>query len=217
MTLISILAQSQGGSYFASAAAACGLTASEAKSALERLCPAVAAKLKAKAASDNAAFEALLDLLDEGGDGSDLDSLTDAEAIADGKAVLEDLYGSPTAALAEMKRIAPGLEDSRYENISAIAATSVLAVLAKTYAAPATLAASTGEAPQGGGILAMIIAAIVKGLLQGARSQLAPRRRRRRSYSSYFGTRRRKTTRRKRRAKTPSLEDIFGQILGTGK
>ncbi len=121
----------------------------------------------------------------------------------------------PPAALAEMKKLAPGLSDAQYENISAIAATSVLAVLAKSYATPATLAGSTGEAPQGGGILATIIAAILKGLLQGARSQLAPRRRRRRSYTSYFGTRR-KTTRRKRRAKTPTLEDIFGQIL-TGK
>jgi hypothetical protein len=88
-------------------------------------------------------------------------------------------------------------------------------VLAKSYATPATLASSTGDAPQGGGILATIIAALLKGLLQGARSQLAPRRRRRRSYTSYFGTKR-TTTRRKRRAKTPTLEDIFGQIL-TGK
>ena len=29
----------------------------------------------------------------------------------------------------------------------------------------------------------------------------------------YFGTKRRKTARRKRRAKAPTLEDIFGQIL----
>jgi hypothetical protein len=217
MTLMSILAESQGGNYFASAAQACGLTASEAKSALERLCPAIAAKLKAKAASDNEAFEALLDLLDEGGDGGDLDSLTDAEAIADGKAVLEDLYGSPAAVLAEMRRIAPGLEDSRYENISAIAATSVLAVLAKTYAAPATLSSASNVSSQGGGILGTIVSAVIKGALQGVARQLAPKRRRRRSYSSYFGTRRRKTTRRRRRARTPSLEDIFGQILGTRK
>ena len=40
----------------------------------------------------------------------------------------------PPAALAEMKRLAPGLSDAQYENISAIAATSVLAVLAKSYA-----------------------------------------------------------------------------------
>lgn len=213
MSLMSILAASGNGKYFDAVAQACNMSAGEAKSALEQLCPAIAAQLKAKAQSDNDSFEALLDLLEEG---DDLNGLTDSEAIADGKAVLDDLYGSPAAALVEMKRLAPGLSDAQYENVSAIGATSVLAVLAKSYAAPATLASSTGEAPQGGGILATIISAIIKGALQGARSQLAPRRRRRRSYSSYFGTRRRKTTRRKRRAKTPTLEEIFGQIL-TGK
>jgi hypothetical protein len=212
MTLMSILATSDNGNYFVNAAQVCNMSAGEAKSVLERLCPAIAAQLKSKMQSDNNAFEALLDLLDEGGD---LDGLTDSEAIEDGKAVLDDLYGSSPAALAEMKKLAPGLSDAQYENISAIAATSVLAVLAKSYATPVTLAGSTGEAPQGGGILATIIAALIKGLLQGARSQLAPRRRRRRSYTSYFGTRR-KSTRRKRRATTPTLEDIFGQIL-TGK
>lgn len=212
MTLMSILAASGNGNYFEGVAQACDMSTATAKSTLERLCPAIAVQLKAKAQSDNDSFEALLDLLDEG---DDLDGLTDGEAIADGKAVLDDLYGSPAAALAEMKRLAPGLDDLQYENISAIGATSVLAVLAKSYATPVTLAGSTGEAPQGGGILATIIAALIKGLLQGARSQLAPKRRRRRSYTSYFGTKR-KTTRRKRRAKTPTLEDIFGQIL-TGK
>ena len=190
MTLMSILAASGNGNYFDRVAQACNMGAGEAKSALGRLCPAIAAQLKAKAQNDKDAFEALLDLLDEGG--GDLEGLADAEAIADGKAVLDDLYGSRAAALAEMKRLAPGLDDAQYENISAIAATSVLAMLAKSYATPATLAGSTGEAPQGGGILATIISAIVKGLLQGARSQLAPRRRRRRTYSTYFGTRRRR-------------------------
>ena len=212
MKLMTILAASGSGNYFEGVAQACNMSTATAKSVLERLCPAIAMQLQAKMQSDNNAFEALLDLLDEG---DDLNGLTDEEAIADGKAALHDLYGSPAVVLAEMKKLAPGLSVAQYENISAIAATSVLAVLAKSYATPATLASSTGEAPQSGGILATIVAAILKGLLQGARSQLAPRRRRRRSYSSYFGTKR-KTTRRKRRVKTPSLEEIFGQIL-TGK
>jgi hypothetical protein len=185
MTLMSILAASGNGNYFDGVAQACNMSTAAAKSALERLCPAIAKQLKAKAQSDNDSFEALLDLVDEG---DDLNGLTDSEAIADGEAVLDDLYGSPAAALAEMKKLAPGLSDAQYENISAIAATSVLAVLAKSNATPATLAGSTGEVPQGGGILSTIIAAIIKGLLQGARSQLAPKRRRRRSYTSYFGT-----------------------------
>jgi len=218
MTMMTILDAAQGGNYFAKVAEACGMSTSEAKSSLGKLCPAIARQLKSKAQNDGEAFEALLDLLDEGSSSSsDLDNLTDSEAIADGKAVLDDLYGSPSGALAEMKRLVPGLDDARYEKISAIAATSVLAVLAKSYSVPATLAAVSDPAPQGGEILVTIVSAILKGLLQGIARQLAPRRRRRRSYSDYFGTRRRKTTRRTTRTKTPSLEDIFGQILGTRK
>jgi hypothetical protein len=217
MTLLSILAESQGGNYFASAAKSSNMSTGEATSCLERLCPAIAAQLKAKAQSDNNAFEALLDLLDEGVDGNDLDALTDAEAISDGNAVLKDLYGSPSAALAEMKQLVPALDNAQAEKISAIAATSVLAVLAKTYTGPLPLASASGAAPQSGGILGTIVSAVLKGALQGVARQLAPKRRRRQSYSSYFGTRRRKTTRRRRRTRTPSLEDIFGQILGTRK
>ncbi len=217
MTMMTILDAAQNGSYFANVAKACGISASEAKSNLEKLCPAIARQLKTKAQNDHEAFEALIDLLDEGSGSSDLDNLTDSEAIADGNAVLEDIYGSPANALAEMKKLAPGLSDDSCEKISAIAASSVLAVLAKTYSVPATLAAVSDPAPQGGRLLGTIISAVLKGILQGIARQLAPRRRRRRSYSSYFGTRRRKTTRRRTRARTPSLEDIFGQILGTRK
>ena len=217
MTMMTILDAAQSGNYFANAAKACSMSTSEAKSSLEKLCPAIASQLKTKAQNDHEAFEALLDLLDEGGGSSDLDDLTDSEAIADGKAVLEDLYGSPANALAEMKRLAPGLDDAQFGKISAIAATSVLAILAKSYSTPATLAAVSDPAPQSGGILSTVFSAVLKGILQGLARQLAPRRRRRRSYSDYFGTRRRKTTRRRTRTKTPSLEDIFGQILGTRK
>jgi hypothetical protein len=216
MTMMTILDAAQNGNYFASVAKACGMTASEAKSNLEKLCPAIAGQLKSKSQNDSEALEALLDLLDEG-DSSDLDDLTDSEAIADGKTVLEDIYGSPANALAEMKKLAPGLSDDSCEKISAVAATSVLAVLAKTYSPPATLAAVSDPAPQSRGLLGTIISAILKGILQGLARQLAPRRRRRRSYSDYFGTRRRRTTRRMTRTRTPTLEDIFGQILGTRK
>ena len=215
MSVMTILAVAENGNYFDNAAKACGVGTSEAKSSLERLCPAIAAQLKLKAQNDKEAFESLLDLLDEGS--SELDNLTDSEAIADGRAALEDIYGSPASALAEMKKLAPGLSEDSCEKISAIAATSVLAVLAKTYSVPATLAAVSDPAPQGGGIMGTIISAVLKGILQGIARQLAPRRRRRRSYSDYFGTRRRRTTRRRTRTRTPTLEDVFGQILGTRK
>lgn len=217
MALMTILAAAQSGNYFVNVAKTCGISTDEAKSSLEKLCPAIATQLKAKAQNDHDAFEVLLDLLDGGGDSSDLDAATDSEAIAEGKAILEDIYGSPSAASAEMKRLAPGLDDTQRGKISAIAATGVLAVLAKTFAAPATLASAPAETSQGSGILGTIISAVFTGILQGLARQLAPKRRRRRNYSSYFGTRRRKTTRRRKRTRTPSLEDIFGQILGTRK
>ena len=141
MALMTILAAAQNGNYFADVAKACGISADDAKASLDKMCPAIAARLKSKAKNDHDAFEALLDLLDEGGDGSDLDAAAGSEAIADGKAVLEDLYGSASAALAEMKRLTSGLDESAVEKISAIGATSVLAVLAKTYAAPQRLPA----------------------------------------------------------------------------
>jgi hypothetical protein len=208
--MMSLLSKTENGDYFGRVGLACNMSAATAEASLARLCPAIALRLKEKSANDNNAFEALLDLLDEG---DDFTGLMDAEAIADGQAVLADLYGSTPAALAEMKKLAPGLSDAQCKNISAIAATSVLAVLAKSYTAPATLAGSTDEAPQGGGLMATIMAALIAGLLQALRSKFAPRRRRRRNYTSYFGTKRRKTARRKRRAKAPTLEDIFGQIL----
>lgn len=212
---MTILAAAQNGSYFENVAKACDISASEAKSNLEKLCPAIARQLQSKSQNDYEMLEALLDLLDEGGGNANLDNLTDFEAIADGNAVLENIYGSPANAMAEMKTLAPSLGEDACGKISAIAATSVLAALAKTYSKPATLAAVSDPAPHGGGLLATIISAIVKGLLQGLARQLARRRRRRRSYSDYFGTRRRRTTRRRR--STVSLDDIFGEILGTRK
>ena len=92
MSLMTILAAAQNGNYFSNAVKVCGLDAGEAEASLEKLCPAIATQLKAKAQNDHEAFESLLDLLDEGGD---LDGLTDFEALQDGSAVLADIYGSP--------------------------------------------------------------------------------------------------------------------------
>ncbi len=212
MSLMTMLASAQNGNYFENVAKACGVSPALAQSGLEKLCPAIARQLKAKAENDRQAFESLLDLLDEGGDGTDLDSadaMTGAEAISDGTAVLDDIYGSGSASLAAMKKLVPGLDDGQLQALSAIAATSVLAGLSKSYAAPQALASAPAESR---GLLGTIISAVVTGALQGMARQLAPKRRRRRSYASYFG-RKRKVTRR-RRTKTPSLNDIFGQILG---
>ena len=68
MTLMSILAASDQGKYFDRVAQVCTMSTAEAEAVLARLCPAIAARLKSKMHSDNNAFEALLELLDEGDD-----------------------------------------------------------------------------------------------------------------------------------------------------
>jgi hypothetical protein len=212
MSLMDILAAAQGGGFFASIAQVSGTNESQAKAALSAICPAIASRLRDKAETDAEAFEALLDLLEDGGNSSDLDdpaAITGAEAVADGEAVLKDLYGSDGAAQAAMKSLAPGLPAPVLAPLSAIGATSVLAALAKTYSAPQTL--SSGTASAGGGILGTILSAVVAGLVKGAARQMAPKHRRRRSYGSYYSPRRRT---RRRRTATPSLNDVFGSILG---
>ena len=92
MALLTILAAAQGGDYFAKVAKACGVSADDAKSNLENLCPAIAAQLKSEAQNDHGAFERLLDLLDEGGDSSDLG---DPEAAQ--TAELFQLFWHPSA------------------------------------------------------------------------------------------------------------------------
>ena len=212
MAITDILSSAQGGKYFANVAKASGLSTAKAKAAVSKFAPAIAGKLKDKAAADPQAFDALLDILEEGGDSSDLDdvgAMTGAESLADGAAILDDLYGSKAEMMKSFSKLTPGLSGDGLAKISAISATSVLAALAaanaSTLATFAPKAADTGD----GGIISMIIAALIKGLMQGARRQLAPRRRRRRYY--YSTTRRRST---RRRTKRPGLDDIFADILG---
>ena len=211
MAITDILSAAQGGQYYANAAAACGLGEAEGKRVLRAFAPAIAAKLKEKAASDTEAFEALLDLLEEGGDSSDLndaDAMTGSEALADGAAILDEIYGSKAAAMKAL-----GASGAAEEKAAALSATAVMATLAASNAAQLSsepqLAAETG----GGGLLSIILGALMKGLMQGAQRQLAPKRRRRRYTYSY--TRRRRTTTR-RRKRTPGLDDIFKEIL-TGR
>ena len=210
MALMTMLETAQGGALFGTVAKALGADVKDIKAAMASLCPAIAARLKDKAQQDENIYDTLLDLLDDGADGSGLDdaeAMTNAEAISDGNAILDDIYGSRNAAVSAMRAIAPSVPETILPKLSAISATAVLSALAKGRPAAAPLASAQPAAESGGG---GIIAAIVKGLMQGLARQLAPRRRRR-SYSSYFGTRRRRPAR--RRTRTP-LDDIFGEILG---
>jgi hypothetical protein len=213
MALIDMLAGAQGGAFFANVAAASGLGAAETKIVFTAIGPAIAGQLKGKAEADPESFEDLLDLLEDGGDADldDSEAMTGAEAVADGNAILADIYGSRNAAIVDMRKLAGDIPEASLERLAAVAATAVLAALARSQAVVQPLAGAQTAADTAGGLLGTIVSAIVTGAVQGAARQLAPRRRR--SYSSYFGTRRRRTTR--RHTRSPSLDDIFADILGT--
>jgi hypothetical protein len=217
MAIVDILNTAQNGKYFANAGQAAGLSESDARTAVAALAPAIAERLKDKAAADPDAFDQLLDLLEEGGDSSDLDdadAMTGAEAQKDGGAILDDLYGSRSEAMTALGKLAPHAKGKALESISAISATSVLASLAATNAntLAADQGAGSGAGSAGGGIISVIIAALMKGLMQGVARQVAPRRRRRRTYGYYYGRR----PARRRRTRRPGLDDIFKSVL-TGR
>jgi hypothetical protein len=211
MILMDILRGAQNGEFFANAGRAAGIDAAEAERALSDIAPAIAVELR-KRAEDAGAFEDLLELLEDGNGDAFLDDenlMDDAELVSDGQAVLADIYGSTEAA---QKALAIRPDDVATQRLAAIGASAVLAALARSYNQPLGLAGAqqaASEEPQGG-IFSTIVEAVIKGAVQGATRQLAPRRRRRRSY---FGKRRKRTTR--RRSTTPSLEQIFGELLGT--
>ncbi len=217
MAITDLLSSAQNGGFFANAGKTAGLSESDARAAILALAPAIAEKLKDKAAADPDAFDQLLDLLEEGGDGlDDVDATTGAEALEDGAAILKDLYGSSEAAEATLGKIAPKASDAALGKIGAISATSVLAALAASNAN--TLASDTGEASNAsgaatGGIMSVIMAALMKGLMSGAMKSMGIRQRRspRRRYYYGLGVQRPKRRRRKTR---PPLERIFREVLG---
>jgi Bacterial protein of unknown function (DUF937) len=211
MAILDILETAEGGKFFANAAAACGLDEATTKSVSAKLAGAIAHRIKDKAAENPESFENLLDLLE---DGSDVDlqvegSLTDHDAQSDGAEILNDLYGSAAGTNAVFKGLGGGIDKAALSTLTAISATAVLAALAAsnahTLGGGPTHVADAG----GGGFFSVLIAALIKGFLQSAQRQLAPKRRRRR-YTNTFG--RRTPTRRRKRS--VGLDDIFKEILG---
>jgi hypothetical protein len=218
MGLMNMLRSAQDGEFFVNAGRMAGIDAAAAERGLARMGPAIAAKLRQRA-EDPEAFEGLLDLLEDGEGDAFLDDsnfMDDPEIVSDGEAVLADIYGSARAA---QKALSIGADDAAMQRLAAIAASAVLAALARSYRQPQpqSLVGAQNEQSQNeeqGGILSSVIDAVVKGVVQEATRQFGPKRRRRRSTSSYFGTRKKRPTRRKR-SSTLSLDQIFGEILST--
>ncbi|NJO32575.1 MAG: DUF937 domain-containing protein [Rhodospirillales bacterium] len=214
MSFLNAIAGSQSGGIAEAAAAAAGVSVAEAEQVITAMSPVIARQLKAKAEANPEAFEDLLDLLEDNANDIDADAIAGPEAVSDGNAILTDIYGSRNAAITEMRKAAGDMSESALTKLAAISATAVLASLARSHSGAMPLSgAQTAAGDGGGGLLGTIVQAVIKGAVQGAARQLAPKRRRRRSYGGYFGTRKRRATRRRRRTGI-NLDAIFRDILG---
>jgi hypothetical protein len=223
MSLMSLLEQAQGGGLFANVARNLDLDGAETQKAMRKLCPAIAARLKEKAAADDGLFQTLLDLVEDGGQGSPLDdaeALTGPEAIADGNAILDDIYGSRNGAMVALRAVDQSIPERELSKLAPISATAVVAALA---AANRPMALSAAAQPArsgtaGEGFMGALVSAIIAGIVSALTRQFTTRSRRR--STGYARTRsRRKTTAAKprttrRKTANASVEDLFRDILG---
>lgn len=222
MSLMRILEQAQGGGLFTAVAHGLDLDTAQTGKAMAKLCPAIATELHARAAEDEELFQSLLELIEDNGEANLLEdgrALTGPEAIADGNAILDDLYGSRSAAMAALRKVDDTIPERELSKLAPISATAVVAALARAnrplaLAAGQAQAATAGSAAQG--FFTALVSAIVAGIVSALTRKLASGTRRPRS-TGYARTRsRRKTasTRRRRKTAGASVEDVFRDILG---
>ena len=218
MSLMTLLEQAQGGGLYTAVARSLDLDEGETRKAMRQLCPAIAARLQEKATADQDLFQTLLDLIEDGAEGSPLDtvdSLTGAEAMADGNAILEDVYGSRNQAMVALRQVDETIPERELRKLAPISATAVVAALAQANR-PMALAASAAPARSGTGgegIIATLISAIIAGIVSALSRKLAPRTRRRTARYSRTRSKRKTTRTPTRRTATASVEDVFRDIL----
>lgn len=227
MSLMSMLDRAQAGRLFAHVAESVDLDEAQTRSAMGRLCPAIAERLHARAAEDDELFQSLLDLIADNGAGSPLEdgeSLTNDEAVSDGNAILDDVFGSRSAAMAALRAVDASLPERELAKLAPISATAVVAALAAANK-PLALAAAepmpAAGAASGQGFFGALVAAIVAGIVSALGRELTSSTRRRRStgYARSRSRRRTATTSRgraapRRRTASVSVEDVFRDILG---
>jgi hypothetical protein len=230
MTIGDTIASAQGGNLCENLARMTGLSASDCRTAMEGLGPAIAARVQ-EIARDPERFDRLLDMIEDNegdllGDG-DLGSRDTEE---DGHGVLVSAYGSENAARDEARKTAKALrlDENAVVRLMPVAAALVLAVLAKRHkelAGPMlvdetdatgdqTAPQSAGSRRSGGGILPVLLAAIGAGIARAIANRFLPRRRRRYSYPRPRYAKSSGHSRRRRRIRQPSLEEIFRGLLG---
>ncbi len=238
---MNMLEGAQGGRLFAQVAESLDLDAEQTRRAMARLCPAIALKLKERAAEDDDLFESLLDLIEDGAECSPLEepeALTDAEAISDGHAILEDVYGSRNAAMVALRSAAQDVPERELARLAPISATAVVAALAQANRPrPMALTSESNQpAPQPAssaigseGVIGTLVGAVIAGAVSGIVRELTSARRWR-GTTGYTKTRTKRKTTKSRTSKSRSsrssksrttaansrngIEDIFRDILG---
>lgn len=224
MSLMSMLDQAQGGQLYALVARSVDLDENQTRKAMGRLCPAIAERLHARAAEDEELFQSLLDLIADNGAGNpleDAEALTGAEAVSDGNAILDDVFGSRSAAMAALRAADASLPERELAKLAPISATAVVAALAQANR-PLALAAQplpAAGAASGQGFFGALVAAIIAGIVSALTRKLTASTRRRRTTYSRSRTQRRTTSGRsrapaRRRTASASVEDVFKEILG---
>ncbi len=229
MELLDVITSANGGQQTAAIAAAAGIGPGELNDLLARQVPAIARRIHERTRDDEAELEAIFDILEDGEAEDYLTSprtLTSRAATVDGEDILEHLYGSlEEAAEAARELGAPrGMEPQLAARLMTYSAVLTVAAMSRRYRAEVLPAAQMAQGA-GGGLLAMLIQAIIAGLIRALKNAILPRRRSRTRYSTRYRRRRRKATRsrsrrrtrrsyrrRKRRSRS-ILEDVISDVL----
>lgn len=225
--ILEVLEGCQNGQLIDTLGAACELSEEQCRQSLDRLTPDIARRISERI-PDEDSYEDLVDILDEEEQVEYLDdpnAMLSRSAIGDGEDILELLYGSMDQARAAAQKIGPpeGVDGDAFARLMTMAAALTFSALARRNQQYQLAAARSpeGEPPASEGFIAMLIGALITGLMQGLKTSTRRRRRRRNRgvLEKIFGTgttRRRRSTRKRkrRRRKTPSLNDLLGDILG---
>ena len=135
MSVMTMLQAAQGGKLFSHVAESLDLDEAETRKAMGLLCPAIAGRLKDAAAADDDLLQSLLDLIEDGAGALPLeetDAVTGEEAVSDGNAILEDIYGSRNDALVALRAAATDLPERELAKLAPISATVAVASCARS-------------------------------------------------------------------------------------
>jgi hypothetical protein len=212
--LIDIILASNQGRTAAALAMAGGYSVDSAEKALKTQVREIGSKIAIKAREPEE-LELLLDVIEAGEHDDYLtnpDALLSREAIEEGEEILAHVYGSLDRArtVARSLRRPHGLSEEKMERMMTLAATLCVAGLVQR-GRQGFMAADLSGA--GSVFWKELLKAVYKGV-----TYVPPKRRKRRSRSTYAGSyktssKRKRQRRRSKRKTTPSLADVFGELI----